>query len=1264
MEPNFQGNSIETPISTLNNQELTTLNRHPSDSGSVSSEIRSQDLLLAPIKKLSLKNKKDKNFSTILPLTTGGSLQQRKNQMKQRQSSFNWGNSQQLNSVVAIPEENEDNKEFGENIKSERSSNKIQPLIDDENELKSDIFKRRMSVKTNINIEQLEEKKFRQKLKEYWLKFKFYPSSPFKIKWDLFIITLSLYNSILVPYNFAFPDVLSENDFFLAFEYIIDICFAFDILVNFRSVYYDSKNEIYITNGKLIALNYLLKGRFVIDLLASLPIEEIFQLLSSSVQFSKSNLKLISLFKLVRLLRLGRIITFLKMNQNFKQAMKIIQLFAMLIMVLHWIACFWYYIISLNDTWVPMMDRMKDVKILFTDSNYGQQYLEVFYYAILALVGNEMNPSNSLEIGVVSIIIFIGSIIIGTIIGEFSTILSEFQLKAKQLNEELDMICQLMTSLKIPETSQNRVLAYYELKNSMKYVRNEQFYDLLNENLIKIVKLFQTEDAIRNLGLFDKNNQNQIENFANLMKIQLYLPSDVVAKQGDIGDYFYLVVDGLAEVRSEKRDFLYFDYVHTQKFLGDYVPSKGLNDGSLKKLKKFIQKCMQKKQVQRFKTKMTSKYIKICRRKLIKSFSSGNSNQAENNSLDMTQQDLLSNHKTINSEKLGVKQIDETQFKIINELKQGDYFGEISIITNLKKTCSVYSVNNLICGLIPKKDLLDLILANADFKSRLMQRMNLYKDNFFKFITTMIRNVGAFRIIPNHVVKSIIFKLSERKYLKHSYILRMGEVADYAFFVMKGRVGVYVFIGDIYDYQNCDEFNKSNYQRLCTLSEGSHFNVTHFILQKESIFLFRAEEETDLLQLDYQDYHKLSLRSEILQNINDSIGAVYGDEGNKYDFGRMIYKSITDIIKSQKIKENYMKTKQRIIEELKDQKENYHHVNIYDYQLLKQINKESQMLEVDIMNEDTRSQLKQNIIEKFKRNLFLLRCKGFHSSQMEIFNCIDQINYKRVRKECERKMDKAVQVLSENFFELQVMQNISEYTMLCSYYKKYPQIKEVNQYYIQLKKDERLKQKELLKDLNGKNEDYPFTLKGDLLQVDKKDDDYIKRDRRKIKQLKKIQDQKSQSLDIEKANLNMGINGPIIGVGQYNENLVHSIDNLQEIIDKEKDEIKKQIKECTLHKEIKFKISVTNDEENQEFQQQFKVLEQTYLWHNMDEKTKKLEAKLIKEEKSSLALINSLTEQAESNQDLIDMIKKEIVETDKFYQQKIQEIEFQVASDL
>lgn len=71
----------------------------------------------------------------------------------------------------------------------------------------------------------------------------------------------------------------------------------------------------------------------------------------------------------------------------------------------------------------------------------------------------------------------------------------------------------------------------------------------------------------------------------------------------------------------------------------------------------------------------------------------------------------------------------------------------------------------------------------------------------------MIRNVGAFRVIPNHTVKNLIYKLSEQKFLRHSFILRMGEISENAYFILRGRVGVYAFIGDLYEFENSGDFN-------------------------------------------------------------------------------------------------------------------------------------------------------------------------------------------------------------------------------------------------------------------------------------------------------------------------------------------------------------------------------------------------------------------------------------------------------------------------
>ena len=82
-----------------------------------------------------------------------------------------------------------------------------------------------------------------------------------------------------------------------------------------------------------IAVRYVLYGRFVVDLIASLPLEIITLVLTTN----SDNLKFLGMLKMVRLLRLGRIITFLKANQKLKFSMKIGQLLFFIFLTMHWI---------------------------------------------------------------------------------------------------------------------------------------------------------------------------------------------------------------------------------------------------------------------------------------------------------------------------------------------------------------------------------------------------------------------------------------------------------------------------------------------------------------------------------------------------------------------------------------------------------------------------------------------------------------------------------------------------------------------------------------------------------------------------------------------------------------------------------------------------------------------------------------------------------------------------------------------------------------
>ncbi len=99
-------------------------------------------------------------------------------------------------------------------------------------------------------------------------------NDPRIIKWDLFVIILALYNSFSIPFEVAFEPPVMETTGFTVLNNIIDFCFLLDLIINFRTTYYDPVSGDEIFNKKLIAKNYL-KGRFMIDFLSTIPLDNL-----------------------------------------------------------------------------------------------------------------------------------------------------------------------------------------------------------------------------------------------------------------------------------------------------------------------------------------------------------------------------------------------------------------------------------------------------------------------------------------------------------------------------------------------------------------------------------------------------------------------------------------------------------------------------------------------------------------------------------------------------------------------------------------------------------------------------------------------------------------------------------------------------------------------------------------------------------------------------------------------------------------------------
>ena len=71
-----------------------------------------------------------------------------------------------------------------------------------------------------------------------------------KKNWNLFVITLAVYNSVSIPLQLSFAPIFFENATGKLLDSTIDLIFLIDVIGNFRTTYLD------IENGKEILDKY------------------------------------------------------------------------------------------------------------------------------------------------------------------------------------------------------------------------------------------------------------------------------------------------------------------------------------------------------------------------------------------------------------------------------------------------------------------------------------------------------------------------------------------------------------------------------------------------------------------------------------------------------------------------------------------------------------------------------------------------------------------------------------------------------------------------------------------------------------------------------------------------------------------------------------------------------------------------------------------------------------------------------------------------
>lgn len=571
-------------------------------------------------------------------------------------------------------------------------------------------------------------------------KWQFRYNDPRLNTWDTFIIIVAIYNCLTLSFTIAVDPPFANHPAYITFDWLLILCYLLDIIVNFYTTYLDKEGEE-IFSYKMIAKHYMLGGRFVIDVLSTIPFDYL------------GGPKLLSLFGLLKITRLARIsviISRLSVNEQAKAILKMIQLTFYLFMVFHVLGCLHFWIVKQREEWVPPCDWII-TSPPYTDlyeSDIWKQYWMGVYYVVLTLAGNEIGPKTSFEYWYFSFWLTAGSLINANIFGEMAVLVQVMNKKSVKFQEQVDTANTAMKNLDIEPKLQEEVRDYFLFTQITldEQQELEKFLELLSPSLKLEITIHIFGELMKKNIFKDQKKVNQTIRFlVSKLVTVLAVPEDILFRQDDESSEMYFIAKGECSVN-----------------IRDY------------------------------------------------------------------------------------KKRDHSNYKI---LKQGDHFGEISLIYNCRRTATVISRNYSTLGKISKDLVTQIQSDNPGFVKKLNSYVLEYNDPNKKFLTTALNKIDYFQGINELGFTEIIYNFSKSNYKKDHILFKQNQNADNLSIVWEGIVEFYT------DFEGAEFVIERLYS-------GSLYNFRTFFMEDLMYVNVRCATNVTVFEISKQKIESIMLKHE------------------------------------------------------------------------------------------------------------------------------------------------------------------------------------------------------------------------------------------------------------------------------------------------------------------------------------------------------------------------------------------------------------------
>ncbi|XP_034558652.1 potassium voltage-gated channel subfamily H member 6-like [Notolabrus celidotus] len=388
--------------------------------------------------------------------------------------------------------------------------------------------------------------------------------SPFKAVWDWVILLLVIYTAIFTPYSATF--LLSDQEEAAmqtcgyscsplnVVDLIVDIMFIVDIIINFRTTYVNSNDEV-VSQSLKIAVHYF-KGWFLIDMVAAIPFDLLISRSGEEVTTT-----LIGLLKTARLLRLVRVARKLDRYSEYGAAVLFL-LMCTFALIAHWLACIWYAIGSVERTtsagigWLSTLGKELgkpyNESIMGSGPSIRDKYVTALYFTFSSLTsvgfGNVSPNTNSEKIFSICVML-IGALMYASIFGNVSAIIQRLYSGTARYHAQMMRVREFIRFHQIPNPLRQRLEEYFQ--HAWSYTNGIDMNAVLKgfpECLQADICLHLNRSLLQNCKAFKGSTKGCLRALAMRFRTTHAPPGDTLVHAGDLITALYFISRGSIEI--------------------------------------------------------------------------------------------------------------------------------------------------------------------------------------------------------------------------------------------------------------------------------------------------------------------------------------------------------------------------------------------------------------------------------------------------------------------------------------------------------------------------------------------------------------------------------------------------------------------------------------------------------------------------------------------------------------------------------------------